>query len=179
MSDLKATVAETSQGFHVEGYEKITYDFKFVDGVFDIQNPGLADCYKPWGRVLAVTDKNVYGLYGEKMESYFQHFGLTLKVHETSIGEKAKTVDTWMSICDSMTDFGIIRKVRQEWSIFSTISTPEAYSSLGTCACRWWRVDHRCCWVSHPLPYPKSRLEISCLHARLPRLSSMMDRGLL
>ncbi|KAK7735961.1 hypothetical protein SLS53_007340 [Cytospora paraplurivora] len=110
MSDLKATVAETSQGFHVEGYEKITYDFKFVDGVFDIQNPGLADCYKPWGRVLAVTDKNVYGLYGDKMESYFRHFGLTLKVHETSIGEKAKTVDTWMSICDSMTDFGIIRK---------------------------------------------------------------------
>ncbi|ROV89541.1 hypothetical protein VSDG_08501 [Cytospora chrysosperma] len=111
MSDLKATVSETSQGFHVEGYEKITYDFKFVDGVFDIQNPGLADCYKPWGRVLAVTDKNVYGLYSDKMKAYFDHYGLTLKVHKTSIGEKAKTVDTWLSICDSMTEFGIIRKL--------------------------------------------------------------------
>lgn len=110
MSDLKATVSETSQGFHVEGYEKITYDFKFVDGVFDIQNPGLANCYTPWGRVLAVTDKNVYGLYGDKMKAYFDHYGLTLKVHKTSIGEKAKTVDTWLSICDSMTEFGIIRK---------------------------------------------------------------------
>ncbi|KAG6364660.1 hypothetical protein INS49_006263 [Diaporthe citri] len=110
MSDLKATVSETPKGFHVEGYEKISYDFSFVDGVFDTRNPGLAECYKPWGRVLAVTDKNVFGLYGDKMEKYFAHYGLTLQVHKTSIGEKAKTVDTWLSICDSMTDFGIIRK---------------------------------------------------------------------
>lgn len=60
MSDLKANVQETKNGFHVEGYEKIEYDFTFVDGVFDISNPNLADCYKTWGRVLAVTDKNVF-----------------------------------------------------------------------------------------------------------------------
>lgn len=119
MSDLKATVSETPKGFHVEGYEKISYDFSFVDGVFDIHNPGLAECYKPWGRVLAVTDKNVFGLYGDKMEKYFAHYGLTLQVHKTSIGEKAKTVDTWLSICDSMTDFGIIRKV---WRPFAPIA---------------------------------------------------------
>lgn len=112
MSDLKANVSETSSGFHVEGYEKISYDFSFVDGVFDVQNPGLAECYRPWGRVLAVTDKNVFALYGPKMEAYFAHYGLALKVHQTSIGEKAKTIDTLLSICDSMTDFGIIRKVR-------------------------------------------------------------------
>lgn len=111
MSDLKATVQETEVGFHVEGYEKIEYDFAFVDGVFDIANPNLANCYKKWGRVLAVTDKNVYALYGQKMEEYFKHFNLILKVHQTSIGEKAKTVDTFLKICDSMTDFGIIRKV--------------------------------------------------------------------
>lgn len=111
MSDLKATVAETPAGFHVEGYEKITYDFSFVDGVFDVQNSGLADCYKPWGRVLAVTDKNVYALYGDKMEAYFAHYGLKVQVHQTSIGEKAKTIDTFLSIADSMTEFGIIRKV--------------------------------------------------------------------
>ncbi|KAI8955794.1 Dehydroquinate synthase-like protein [Xylaria longipes] len=110
MSDLKANVRETETGFHVEGYEKIEYDFAFVDGVFDIANPDLANCYKKWGRVLAVTDKNVYALYGRKMEEYFKNFDLALKVHQTSIGEKAKTIDTFMSICDSMTDFGIIRK---------------------------------------------------------------------
>lgn len=112
MSDLKATVSETSRGFHVEGYEKITYDFSFVDGVFDIENPGLANCYKIWGRVLAVTDKNVYGLYGDKMEKYFKHYGMKFTVHKTSIGEKSKTIDTFLGICDAMTEFGIIRKAR-------------------------------------------------------------------
>lgn len=111
MSDLKAKVSETEHGFHVEGFEKIEYDFTFLDGVFDISNSNLADCYKRWGRVLAVTDKNVCGIYGQKMAQYFQHYGLDLRVHKTSIGEKAKTIDTFLSICDSMTDFGIIRKV--------------------------------------------------------------------
>jgi 3-dehydroquinate synthase len=111
MSDLKATVSETPQGFHVEGYEKIEYDFTFVDGVFDVANTGLADCYKKWGRVLAVTDKNIFRLYGQKMEQYFKHHELELKVHTTSIGEKAKNMDTLLGICDSMTEFGIIRKV--------------------------------------------------------------------
>lgn len=40
MSDLKATVAETSighVGFHAEGYEKTEYGFTFVDGVFYIE----------------------------------------------------------------------------------------------------------------------------------------------
>jgi 3-dehydroquinate synthase len=111
MSDLKASVSETKNGFHVEGYEKIEYDFTFVDGVFDVSNTQLADCYKRWGRVLAVTDKNVYGIYGRKMDDYFRHHGLHLKVHQCSIGEKAKTIETFLSICDSMTEFGIIRKV--------------------------------------------------------------------
>lgn len=110
MSDMKATVAETTQGFKVAGYEKIEYDFVFVDGVFDVENPGLANCYKPWGRVLAVTDKNVFGLYGDKMLAYFEHHNLKVTVHQTSIGEKAKTIDTFLGICDAMTEFGIIRK---------------------------------------------------------------------
>lgn len=110
MSDLNATVQETKNGFHVEGYEKIEYDFTFIDGVFDVANPNLANCYKKWGRVLAVTDKNVFNQYGSKMEKYFSHYDLELKIHKTSIGEKAKTIDTFLSICDSMTDFGIIRK---------------------------------------------------------------------
>ena len=111
MSDLKATVRETNNGFHVEGYEKIEYDFTFLDGVFDVANRNLADCYKTWGRVLAVMDLNVYKIYGEQMERYFGHHGLKLKIHKTKIGEKAKTIPTLLSIVDSMTEFGIIRKV--------------------------------------------------------------------
>jgi 3-dehydroquinate synthase len=111
MSDLKATVSETKAGFHVEGYEKIEYDFTFIDGVFDVENSSLADCYSRWGRVLAVTDLNIYNVYGKQMERYFNHHGLELRVHKTKIGEKAKTIPTFLSIVDSMTEFGIYRKV--------------------------------------------------------------------
>lgn len=111
MSDFTASVSETPSGFHVDGYEKISYDFTFLDGVFNLENPQLAECYKRWGRVLAVTDLNVYNVYGEQIERYFEHHGLELKVHKTKIGEKAKTIPTFLSIVDSMTEFGIYRKV--------------------------------------------------------------------
>jgi len=116
MSDLKATVKKTTSntghtGFHVEGYEKIEYDFTFIDGVFNTENPNLADCYRKWKRCLAVTDQNIYNVYGQQMERYFEHYGLELKVHKTKIGEKAKTIPTFLEIVDSMTVFGIYRKV--------------------------------------------------------------------
>lgn len=115
MSDLNATVAETKSssghdGFHVEGYEKIEYDFTFIDGIFDIKNPNLADCYKRWERCLAVTDLNVYNIYGKQMEAYFKHYNLRLVIHKTKIGEKAKTIETYLSIVDSMNEFGVYRK---------------------------------------------------------------------
>ncbi|KAF1845658.1 Dehydroquinate synthase-like protein [Cucurbitaria berberidis CBS 394.84] len=110
MSDLNATVQETKNGFHVEGYEKIEYDFTFLDGIFNTGNPQLAKCYERWGRCLAVMDLNIYNIYGEEMQRYFDHHGLPLTIHKTMIGEKAKSMDTLLSIVDSMTDFGIIRK---------------------------------------------------------------------
>jgi len=115
MSDLTATVKETTAstghvGFHVEGYEKIEYDFTFIDGIFDVKNTNLADCYKKWKRCLAVTDLNIHHLYGPQMKAYFEHHGIELKVHTTKIGEKAKTIPTLLSIVDSMNEFGIYRK---------------------------------------------------------------------
>lgn len=111
MSDLKATVAETKAGFHVEGYEKIEYDFTFLDGVFNKENPQLAECYQRWGRALAVMDYNIFDVYGEQIQEYFDHHKLDLSIHKTMIGEKAKSMDTLLSIVDSMTKFGIYRKV--------------------------------------------------------------------
>lgn len=116
MSDLRATVSKTTTptgqvGFHVVGYEKIEYDFTFIDGVFDVRNPNLADCYKRWKRCLAVTDLNIYNIYGNQMEKYFEHYAIELRIHKTRIGEKAKTMPTLLSIVDSMNDFGIYRKV--------------------------------------------------------------------
>ncbi|KAF4636174.1 hypothetical protein G7Y89_g1925 [Cudoniella acicularis] len=97
MSDLKATVSEIKtsschMGFHVEDYERIEYDFTFIDGVFNVENPNLADCYKKWKRCLAVTDLNIYN------------------IHKTKVGEKAKTIPALLSIVDSMNEFGIYRK---------------------------------------------------------------------
>lgn len=116
MSDMKASVSETKNstghvGFHVEGYEKIEYDFTFIDGIFNVKNNNLADCYKKWGRCLAVTDLNIYNVYGKQMEQYFEYHDIKLQIHKTKIGEKAKTMPTLLSIVDSMTEFGIIRKV--------------------------------------------------------------------
>lgn len=111
MSDLKASVEETPAGFHVEGYEKIEYDFTFIDRVFNPDNANLAECYKRWGRCLAVMDLNIYDVYGDDMKAYFKHHNLELKIHKTMIGEKAKSIDTFLSIVDSMTEFGIYRKV--------------------------------------------------------------------
>ena len=139
MSDMKATVSETATGFHVDGYEKISYDFTFLDGVFDVNNRQLADCYEHWGRVLAVTDLNVYNVYGQQIERYFEHYGLELKVHKTKIGEKAKTVPTWLSIVDSMTEFGIYRKVGAEadWSPCGLKLTTFRGSGTGAGSWRW------------------------------------------
>ncbi|KAL4899614.1 hypothetical protein BDW74DRAFT_188993 [Aspergillus multicolor] len=110
MSDLKASVSETPTGFHVEGYEKIEYDFTFLDGVFELQNAQLAGLYERWGRCLAIMDKNIYDLYGDEMKRYFEHHGLKLQIHQTMIGEKAKSLDTFTSIVDVMNEFGVMRK---------------------------------------------------------------------
>ena len=39
--------------------KKISYDFTFLDGVFNLENLELADCCRHWGLVLAVTELNV------------------------------------------------------------------------------------------------------------------------
>jgi hypothetical protein len=71
MSDTKATVQPNKTSFSVQGYEKISYDFHFLDGVFDPANPQLADCYARWKRYLAVMDRNIAALYGGQIRAYF------------------------------------------------------------------------------------------------------------
>lgn len=110
MSDMKATVQATPGGFSVCGYEKIEYDFEFLDGVFNVENRQLAQCYDRWKRCLAIMDLNIFNLYGRQLQAYCDHHGIQLKVHKTMIGEKAKTIETLMSIVDSMNEFGVYRK---------------------------------------------------------------------
>ena len=111
MSDMNATVTETQGGFSVAGYEKISYDFHFLDNVFHPRNIELAKCYKKWGRVLAVMDENMKSLYGDDIQAYFDHHELPLTFHAMPVGEKAKNITSLLGIVDAMNSFGIIRKV--------------------------------------------------------------------
>lgn len=112
MSDLSATVTEIQGGFSVAGYEKINYDFQFLDNVFHPTKHQLADCYKKWGRVLAVMDENMESQYGDEMRAYFDNYQLPLTVHAMPVGEKAKNITSLLGIVDAMNSFGIIRKVK-------------------------------------------------------------------
>jgi hypothetical protein len=106
MSDMSAKVEETPKGFHVEGYEKIEYDFTFTENIFDKSNDGLANEFLRLNRCLAVMDTNIFNVYGQQLKDYFDHYNIELKVHKTMIGEKAKSMETLLSIVDSMTEFG-------------------------------------------------------------------------
>ncbi|KAH8085419.1 2-epi-5-epi-valiolone synthase [Cristinia sonorae] len=110
MSDLKATVTPTSNGFSVAGTEQINYGFQFVDNIFSTSHSHLADIYKPWGRVLLVTDAIVNGHYATQWEAYFKHHGISLTTFIMAGGEKNKTMKTMLSIVDAMNDFGLVRK---------------------------------------------------------------------
>lgn len=110
MSDLKATVETTTNGFSVAGYEQIKYGFQFVDNIFDIKHTHLANIYKPWKRVLLVSDATVSGFYSKQWEAYFKHHDIPVTAFVMAGGEKNKTMTTMLSIVDAMNEFGLVRK---------------------------------------------------------------------
>ncbi|EPQ56694.1 3-dehydroquinate synthase [Gloeophyllum trabeum ATCC 11539] len=110
MSDLKATVNTTENGFAVTGNEEIKYSFQFVDNIFDLKHNHLAKIYADWKRVLLVTDENVNHLYSAQWSAYFEHHGIPLTTFVMSGGEKNKTMATMLSIVDAMDAFGLVRK---------------------------------------------------------------------
>jgi demethyl-4-deoxygadusol synthase len=110
MGDIKATFTSTDRAFHVEGYEKIDFSLLYVDGAFQIENPEIADSYRQFGRCLMVVDRNVYGLYSDRIQAYFQHHALDLSVFQVTIKEPDKTLKTFESVIDAFVDFGLVRK---------------------------------------------------------------------
>lgn len=110
MSNIEAKLDFSETAFHVEAYEKIEYSLVYVNGVFDIQNSELADCYQKYGRCLAVIDANVNRLYGKQLQSYFQHYNIDLTIFPISIPETAKNISSFEKIVDAFADFGLVRK---------------------------------------------------------------------
>jgi 3-dehydroquinate synthase len=109
MSNLQARVTAGDRAFHVEGYEKIEYDLVYVDGVFAVDNPELADSYRPYGRALMVVDDTVYEIYGDAIRAYFEHHEIALAVIPVQIRETAKSLETFERIVGQFDAFGLVR----------------------------------------------------------------------
>ncbi|MBD2515221.1 sedoheptulose 7-phosphate cyclase [Nostoc sp. FACHB-973] len=110
MSIVQTKLQATETTFHVEAYEKIEYDLVYVDGVFDIANPELAETYKSFGRCLAVVDTNVNQFYGTQIEKYFRYYGIELRIFALTISEPNKSIQTFEKIIDVFADFKLVRK---------------------------------------------------------------------
>ena len=85
MSTIEAKLESSETAFHVEAYEKIEYSLVYVNGVFDTQNPELADCYQKYDRCLAVIDANVNRLYGKQLQSYFITEETTISLNKLTL----------------------------------------------------------------------------------------------
>ncbi len=110
MGGVQATFNATAKAFHVEGYEKIDFDLLYVDGAFALENPEIADSYRALGRCLMVIDQQVFTLYGDAIQAYFQHHAIALEVFPVTIRETDKTIQTFERVIDAFADFGLLRK---------------------------------------------------------------------
>ena len=110
MGIVQSKVEATESAFHVEAYEKIEYSLVYVDGIFDINNSELAECYQKFGRCLAVVDSNVYKHFSSKMQQYFEHYNIDLTPFPVTITEPNKTIQTFETIIDAFADFKLVRK---------------------------------------------------------------------
>jgi len=109
MSNMQATVTVSDRTFHVKGYEKIEYDLVYVDGVFAVDNPELADSYRQYGRALMVVDESVHEIYGDAIQTYFDHYDIALTVVPVQIRETAKSLETFETIVGRFDEFGLVR----------------------------------------------------------------------
>jgi 3-dehydroquinate synthase len=110
MSIVQSKLEATESAFHIEAYEKIEYSLIYVDGIFNIDNQELAECYQKFGRCLAVVDSNVYKHYGNRMKQYFKHYNIDVTVFPVTITEPNKTIQTFEQIVDAFADFKLVRK---------------------------------------------------------------------
>lgn len=110
MSQIQAKFEATDTAFHVEGYEKIAFSLIYVNGVFEIKNPEIADSYRNLGRCLMVIDNNVYRLYKQQIHAYFEYYDIDLTAFATTITEPNKSLESFETIIDAFADFGLVRK---------------------------------------------------------------------
>ena len=89
---------------------EIEHTYHIVNNVFDLNNPNLAELYKPYKRCLSIVDHCVYNLYGNQIKTYFEAHDIAATIHSADITEDRKTVETLLGICTLITDFNILRR---------------------------------------------------------------------
>lgn len=109
MSQVEGSFRAEPRAFHVSAVEKIDYRLSYVDGTFDTANDEIAHAYREFGRCLLVVDAQIHDLYGEQIETYFEHHGIELSVFTLNIAEPDKAMDTLETIIDEFDRYGLMR----------------------------------------------------------------------
>jgi 3-dehydroquinate synthase len=104
------SVTEFDGYLAVDAADRMQYNYNFVSDIFNLENAQLADQYREHGRCLVITDTNLDRLYGERMETYFNHHGIPLSKAVFPINENTKTMRTLESMIDAMQKFGLNRQ---------------------------------------------------------------------
>lgn len=83
-----------SRSFSVSASYTLQAEVKLVRGVFDPENPILAEVYSRRGRCVAIVDRTVDELYGQQIRHYFQTHDIPLELLPCRAWESDKTPET-------------------------------------------------------------------------------------
>merc|ERR1711933_21823 len=79
-------------------------------GVFDLENPLMANRFKAYGRCVTVMDARVYDIYGAELHADFEHHGLGLEVFPLGIDEQQKSMRTVEEVMVFFANVGVMRR---------------------------------------------------------------------
>lgn len=104
-------VLATNDASHIEAVMSttLTTTIRIIRGVLDPDCPALRDVYAPLGRCVAIVDKHVYSLHGEKIEAYFAAHGIMLSTLQFRGMEADKGMETVEKILFSLKKEGVSR----------------------------------------------------------------------
>ena len=92
----------------VSAPHKIEYHVEVARNLLDLENDRIAS----WCgvRTLVVMDHSVEAIYGGRIRSYFDHFGISAKTLALKADESSKELNSMLSVSDAMNDVGLLRR---------------------------------------------------------------------
>ena len=90
------SVASTADDQTIEAVMRVSTfsTIKIVDRAIDVEQTTLRDIYKSLGRCVCLIDENVEALYGDRIESYFEHHAIPLYKRVFRANEADKSIQT-------------------------------------------------------------------------------------